>query len=657
MVSSVSARRGDLKINKGSGSVYWYESRPEEGGRYVLNKHAAKSNTVVVNDSMNVRTRVHEYGGGAFGTLPPDLGGTLAVDFKTQQLFHINIDNDPCRVKALTSDALPYRYADFVYSAKYNRIFSVREDHSQSRPSDVVNSIVSIPFETENTGTSEGKSQFPQQTVICEGYDFYSTPRVSADCKYLAWVCWNHPSMPWDKTELWIGRLNGDGSAVREATCLCGNGTSEESIMQPSFSPNSKYLYFISDRRNGFWNLHRYSFESQTIECILEKDVEVGAAQWQFGRKYFDIAENGNVCAIVGKELYVFDETNAVVGTYKAKSDDGVDLAPSDVVSSPLDDNTCFVMAGSETTPSGVYRWNLAENKLSMVSNKVHVPHVEYFSKPKLIEFPTANDKTAFAQLYLPHNPTHETSSATDKPPLLVKIHGGPTSYVSTTFRIDIQYWTSRGFAVADVAYGGSTGFGREFRERLNGNWGIVDVEDCCNCAEYLASEGIVDGQRLAIDGGSAGGFTTLACLTTRKTFRAGTSFYGVADLTALAQDTHKFESRYLDGLVGPYPECKSVYDERSPINHVDGLNCPLLLLQGDEDMIVPLNQATTMKAACDAKKIPCALFVFEGEQHGFRKAENIQNALGYELAFYGAIFGFKTDASDEIEKAVASRL
>ena len=314
-------------------------------------------------------------------------------------------------------------------------------------------------------------------------------------------------------------------------------------------------------------------------------------------------------------------------------------------------------MAGSPTMPSSVYHWNLHENKSTLISEKTIVPHVDYFSKPKLIEFPTSNDETAFAQLYLPKNPKYESVSNDARPPLLIKIHGGPTSYVSTTFRIDIQYWTSRGFAVCDVDYGGSTGHGREYRDRLKNNWGIVDVEDCCNCAEYLAKENIVNRNQLAIDGGSAGGFTTLACLVLRSTFKAGTSLYGVADLTALAKDTHKFESRYLDGLVGQYPDAKDIYTERSPISHVNGLNCPLLLLQGDEDMIVPLNQATAMKKACDSKKIPCALFIFPGEQHGFRKAENIQKALDYELSFYGQIFGFDTDVDDIIKKEVASKL
>ena len=662
VVSGVSSRRGDLQINKFNNQISWYESLPNDGGRYTVLEHdgTTKQNSIIVNDTMNIRTRVHEYGGGSYCTLPPEVTGSLAVDFKTQQLFHININNDRNNVKALTTSKEPFRYADFIYDNNIKSIFSVREDHTNSEPSKVVNTIVSIPFNPTKSNNNEttDTDNYLNQNILCNGYDFFSTPRVSPNSKFLSWICWNHPNMPWDKTELWMGELNEEGTSIINKTCLCGNSGKAESVIQPLFSPDNKYLYFITDGRNGFWNLHRYVIETKTIECVLEKDdVETGGPQWQFGRKFYDICNDGTIHALVGKDLYAIDVENNVIGTYRPKTGTGEELAPSNIVSSIFDSKNCFIFAGSPTTPSGIYHWNLTDNNVTLISEKANVQHVEYFTKPKLIEFPTANDKTAFAQLYLPKNPLYEASSSEARPPLLIKIHGGPTSSVNTTFRIDIQYWTSRGFAVCDVDYGGSTGYGREYRERLNDNWGIVDIEDCCNCAEYLAKENIVNGNQLAIDGGSAGGFTTLACLTLRSTFKAGTSLYGVADLEALARDTHKFESRYLDGLIGPYPQAKDIYDQRSPISNIDGLNCPLLLLQGDEDMIVPLNQATMMKEACDEKKIPCALFVFEGEQHGFRKAENIQKALDYELSFYGQIFGFETDVSDNIKKEVASKL
>jgi dipeptidyl aminopeptidase/acylaminoacyl peptidase len=598
--------------------VYWIERRALDGGRKVVVRYSPDGTIVDVTPSpFNARTRVHEYGGGDFAVL----GETVVfANFADQRLYLQRAGSEP---KSLTP-AGELRYADGVIHPNGDRLFCVREDHSV--PGQTVNTLVSIELDRENSGR-----------VLVSGNDFYSSPRLSPDGSRLAWLMWNHPAMPWDGTELWVGELSPDGS-VNQARAIAGGPA--ESIFQPEWSPGGT-LYFTSDRP-GWWNLYRWT--KNRVEAVCPMAAEFGQPQWVFGGS-----------------LYAFDSESKIICSYskggrsylaQIDTTTGV-LAPLELAYSAISrvqtvNGRAVLIAASATEPTSVVEMNLATRALKVLRRSREVElEPEYFSTPRPLEFSTENGETAHAIFYPPQNRDY-MGHENEKPPLLVMSHGGPTSAASTSLQYSVQYWTSRGLAVLDVNYRGSSGYGRAYRELLKGGWGIVDVDDCVNGARYLAETGQVDGNRLAIRGGSAGGYTTLCALTFRDTFKAGASHYGISDLEALAKDTHKFESRYLDGLIGPYPERRDLYIERSPIYFTERLACPMILFQGLEDKVVPPNQAEMMVEAVRAKGLPVAYLAFEGEQHGFRKAENIKRVLEAELYFYSKIFGFAL--ADDVE-------
>ena len=605
--------------------VYWVEMRPTEGGRGVIVKRDALGVvTDVIPPPYNARTRVHEYGGG--DCVVRD-GTVYFSNFSDQRLYARRGEAAPQAITPIAN----MRYADAIIDEARIRLISVREDHSVAGR-EAVNTLVSLDLAgNETTGQ-----------VLVSGNDFYSSPRISPDGSRLAWLTWNHPNMPWDGTELWTGRFAADGSLESSERVAGGR---EESIFQPEWSPDG-VLYFVSDR-SGWWNLHRVN-AAGTVETVCELQAEFGMPQWGFGLSTYAFESADRiVCAYIENGV----SRLALIDT-RTKKLEPIECSYTDIRFVRASPGQVVMRAGSPTEAASIVKLDLETRTFSVLrrSNNLKID-AAYLSTPRAVEFPTEEGLTAFGFFYPPKNGDYR-APAGELPPLLVESHGGPTAAAATAMSLAIQYWTSRGIAVLDVNYGGSTGFGRAYRERLKDKWGIVDVDDCCNGARHLVGngevDGEVDGKRLMITGGSAGGYTTLCALTFRDTFNAGASHYGVSDAEALAKETHKFESRYLDGLMGPYPEKRQIYAERSPINFTDRLSCPVIFFQGLEDKVVPPNQAETMVEALRKKGIPVAYLPFEGEQHGFRQAKNIKRALDGELYFYSRVLGFELAESVE---------
>jgi dipeptidyl aminopeptidase/acylaminoacyl peptidase len=597
--------------------MYWLEGRPAEGGRYVIVRRTPDGRTEDVTPvGYNVRTTVHEYGGGSY--LVRD-GTVYFSNFSDQRLYRQLPGGQP---EALSPEA-GLRFADYSWDAKRARLICVREDHSTG---EVVNQLVAV------NATASGAGD-----VLVAGNDFYSDPRVSHDGSRLAWLTWNHPNMPWDGTELRVAELRDDGT-VGEAKLIAGGV--EESIFQPEWAADGS-LFFVSDR-TGWWNLYRW--KNGTTEQLTDAEAEFGVPQWVFASRTYAVESPDRiVCSYV-------QDGNWSLATLDTKTRQLTPLdTPYTEIDSPAVAAGKAVFFGASITESwSVVELDLSNGAINMLKRSANVAIDEaYVSVPEPIEYPTSDELTAHAFFYAPRNRDYSAPEG-ERPPLLVICHGGPTGAASSAFNLRIQFWTTRGIAVVDVDYGGSTGFGREYRERLKDKWGIVDIDDCVNAALYLADRGDVDRNRLAIRGGSAGGYTTLAALAFRDIFKAGASYFGVSDLEALALDTHKFESRYLDGLIGPYPERRDLYVERSPIHHMEGFKAPMIVLQGLEDKVVPPNQAEMIIKALREKGVPVASLFFEGEQHGFRQAATIVKALNSELYFYSRIFGF--EASDNTE-------
>jgi dipeptidyl aminopeptidase/acylaminoacyl peptidase len=601
------------QIELGGQAVYWTEGRPAEGGRnVVVRRRPGEDATDLTPAPFNARSRVHEYGGGAFAVA----GGTVYFcNDADQRLYR----RDPGGEPAPLTPAAALRYADMVIDQRRGRIICVREDH-RATGAEAANTLVSIDLERGGEGQ-----------VIASGNDFYSSPRLSPDGSRLAWLAWNHPSMPWDGSELWVAEILADGSPAHAQRVAGGRS---ESIFQPDWSPDG-VLHYASDR-SGWWNLYRWGKAGP--EPLCEIPAEFGKPQWVLGMSTYAFESAGRIICAYAQE-----------GTWHLASLDTAQrrLEPIETPCTEISQvraqpGRVVFIGGSPSEAPAVLELNLSTGKIEVLRRSSRVAiEAGYLSRPQAIEFPTAHGLTARGYFYPPHNGDH-SGPAGERPPLLVTSHGGPTGSASTDLNLSIQFWTTRGIAVLDVDYGGSSGYGRAYRERLNGQWGVVDVDDCANGARYLAERGLVDGRRLAIRGGSAGGYTTLAALTFRDVFQAGASYYGVSDLEALARETHKFESRYLDRLIGPYPEQCDLYRQRSPICHVGRLSCPVIFFQGLEDRVVPPNQAEMMVQALRSKGVPVAYIAFEGEQHGFRRAEHIKRALDAELCFYSRIFGFQ---------------
>jgi len=594
--------------------IYWIEMRPVEGGRNVIVKRDASGECRDLNPQpFNARTRAHEYGGGDY-TIQNSV--VYFSNFADQRLYRVGAEGEP---QPVTREG-DVRYADARVDPIRNRLICVREDHTGG--GEAVSSIASLDLTSTN-----GIGQ-----VLVEGNDFYSSPKLSPDGTHLAWLTWNHPNMPWDGCELWVGEVAEDGTLGSTRWVA---GGAHESIFQPEWSPDG-VLYFSSDR-TGWWNLQRIPANGE-IESVCPFKGELGMPQWVFGMSSYAFAsENLIVCAHIEQGISRLGILDLTTGKLK-----DVDCPFTDIQYLRASNGYAVFRAGSPTEVASISLLNLETGAIETLrrSNDLEV-FPAYFSVPRPLEFPTEAGLTAHGFFYPPQNPDYR-GAANERPPLIVKSHGGPTSAASTALSLMIQYWTSRGFAVLDVNYGGSAGYGRQYRERLEKKWGIVDVDDCVNGARFLANRGEVDPKRLVITGGSAGGYTTLCALTFRKTFKAGASHFGVSDAEALARDTHKFESRYLDGLLGPYPKRRDIYVERSPINFTERLSCPVIFFQGLEDKVVPPDQAVKMVEAIKAKGIPVAYVAFEGEQHGFRQAKNIKRALDGELYFYSRVFGFE---------------
>ncbi|MBP5857346.1 S9 family peptidase [Marivibrio halodurans] len=604
--------------------VYWTEQRPWEMGRTVLVRRGPDGQARDLTPApYNVRTKVHEYGGGAIAV---GLGGAWFVDARDQRLYRA--EGEGGAIHPVTR-ADGTAYADLQVDARRERLIAVAEIPREGQEPE--NRLVAIGFD----GTVE---------TLAEGADFYAMPTLSPEGDRLAWIEWRHPNMPWDGTDCHEAVLDSDGRVVSTRHVA---GARDIAIFQPAYAPDGR-LHYVSDE-SGYWNLYRDGERPEHFKVA----ADFGLPHWQFGMRTYGFVDATTVLtafAVEGEwQLALFDLDARKLNPLSLSGGwcvfDGV----------RCDGNRAVFMAGRRGAPGAAVLLDLAGGRETVLrqASDLKLPE-DAVSIARKVDFPTTlPDGTAaraHGYFYPPANSDFQGPEE-EKPPLIVMSHGGPTGQTTASFALKVQFWTSRGFAVLDVNYGGSTGFGRAYRRRLNGAWGQVDVEDCTAGALHLAEEGLVDPDRLVAVGGSAGGYTTLAALTFRDVFRAGRSSYGIGDLETLARDTHKFESRYLDTLVGPWPEKADLYRARSPIHHIEGLNCPVIFLQGEDDKVVPPNQAEAMVAVLREKGLPVAYILFEGEGHGFRRADSIKRAFEAELSFYAQLFGFEpADAIDPVE-------
>lgn len=591
--------------------IYWNETRPAQAGRCVIVRCQQEKIADMLPAPFSARTRVHEYGGAAFCVAQ---GVIYFSNDGDQRLYRLAPGQAP---QALTPD-INQRYTDIAFDPRRGRILCVAEDHRVA--GEPVNRIVAIHLDDSR-----------EPYTLVSGDDFYAAPCISPDGARLAWLAWNHPDMPWDGTSLWLADIAADGS-LRAKRCVAGGH--DESILQPRFSPNGE-LYFISDRDN-WWNLYR--LHDEVVQALMPMAAEFAAPPWVFGLSTYAFVSDKRLISTFNRQ-----------GNWRlaALDTDSLAFTPiatpfTDISSVAANEKIAVFIGASPIMPPAMVRLNLTTQRYDILhSSNSAIPDESYLSTPQALSYPTSGNKIAHAFYYPPFNQKF-CASEEERPPLLVLSHGGPTSSTSSALNLKIQYWTSRGFAVVDVNYRGSTGYGRQYRHGLDGQWGIADVEDCIAAAQYLIKQQYIDAQRMAIRGGSAGGYTTLCALCFHDFFRAGAVYYGVSNLEALARDTHKFEARYLDRLIGPYPERQDIYRERSPIHHAQQLSSPVIFFQGLEDKVVPPNQTDKMVEALRMKKIPVAYVAFADEAHGFRRAENIERALEAELCFYARLFGFE---------------
>jgi dipeptidyl aminopeptidase/acylaminoacyl peptidase len=613
------------------GATYWVEGRPSEGGRSVVVRGGPGAEpTDVTPEGFNARTTVHEYGGGAYAL---HRGVVFCSNFTDQRVYRQEPGGAPTPITPDSGGR--FRYADGRVTPDGSLLICVRERHEEDG---VVNELVAV--------STDGSREV---SLVVGDRDFFSSPRISPDGTKLAWQTWDLPYLPWDGSELWVADLNEAGVVSGER--LVAGRLAEESVFQPAWSPDG-ILHFASDR-TGWWNLYREI--DGGVGAICPMDAEFGWPQWLFGYSSYAFLDDGRIACIWDR-----DGTQHVA-VLDPRSGELLDLdLPYDAIGDPwiaAEGQTMVFIGASASMPSQVVLLDFLSRSVDVLRESEEITVAAgYLSAPHAIEFPTEGGVTAHAFFYPPANMDFAGPPG-ELPPLMVISHGGPTSSASAEFDLGARYWTSRGFALVDVNYGGSTGYGRAYRERLNGTWGVVDTMDCINAARYLVDRGEVDGGRLLIRGGSAGGYTTLCALTFHDDFAAGASYYGISDLEPFAMPggTHKFESRYEHTLVGPYPEAADLYRARSPIHSVDMISCPMILLQGSEDEVVPPAQSEIMVNALKAKGLPYAYLLFEGEQHGFRKAENIVRSHEAELSFYAQILGF--EPGDAIEPVSIANL
>ncbi|GGX74568.1 peptidase [Pseudoduganella dura] len=596
--------------------ILWLAGRASEAGRSTLLRLVGQRTDELTPLPLNVRSRVHEYGGGAY-----------VADGDTVFFSHA-ADNRLYR-KDGDAQAVPFtaegrqRFADFIVDRARGRLVAVREQHPDDPASHA---------QPENTLCAVGFDG--SETVLAHGHDFYSSPRLSPDGRRLAWLTWDHPRMPWQGTELWLADIAADGTLA--APVLVAGGP-EESVCQPEWSPDGR-LYFVSDR-TGWWNLYRLD---GAIEAICPLEAEFAGPHWTFGNSMYGFISAGEI-ACTWIEQGVSRLGRLVIGSAKLQP-----IANPYQEIRELRTGAGFIalLGGSPTIPAEIARIDLSNGELQVLARSIDtLPDVGYLSVPESISYPGAGGRTAHAFFYPPHN-RDMRAPAGEKPPVIVIGHGGPTGMAASTLKLATQFWTSRGFGVLDVNYGGSTGFGRTYRDALKGQWGVVDVEDCVAGARWLVDAGRADGDRLIIRGSSAGGYTTLCALAFHDVFRLGASYYGVADLQGLDDDSHKFESHYNEYLIAPQPLARQVYLERSPSHHADRLACPMIFFQGLDDKVVPPQQSESMVKALRQRGVPVAYVELEGEGHGFRKAETIVRTLEAELYFYQRMFGLHDAAA-----------
>lgn len=603
--------------------IYWLESRPTEQGRNCIVRQTPDGEVSDVTQfPLSVRTKAHEYGGGHYCVVSGVVYFVIADD---QRIYQLNTRLEQAHPEPLTPEG-PYRYADLHLSEDQSVLLCVREHHTQER-SEPISEVVAIAL--------DGSERI---RVLAGGADFYSNPRLSPDGTELSWLCWRHPHMPWDETECWLADINLNKLQLNNARKIAGGDG--ESLFQPQWSPSGE-LYMVSDR-NNWWNLYRY--RNDQLEPVYEMEAEFGLPQWVFGMSTYGFLDKRTIVCTYSQNgswnLAIIDLA------YQQLTPIECDYSEFDALH--VADERAVFIGGSPTRFAEVALFDGVTTRTLAKANDLELDE-DHIAKPEPITFTTSHGENAHAFLY---QPTHALSDAL--PPLITIAHGGPTGATSTSLNLKIQYWANRGFAVLDVNYRGSTGYGRAYRDRLKGQWGVIDVDDVCAGAQHVANAGVVNPSQLIIKGSSAGGYTVLAALTFRDTFHLGCVLYGIGDLVTLATDTHKFESRYLDSLIGPYPEAEERYQQRSPIHHTESLNCPVIFFQGLEDKVVPPNQAEAMVSALKAKGITTEHITYPGEGHGFRQASTIKQTLENELAFYQAVFNLPTTAvmvSDEAQE------
>ncbi len=601
-------------LRSADGRLYWSENVPARGGEVAVFSYRAGAAAQITPNGANVRTRVHEYGGAPFIAV----GNTIYYSqFSDQRLYELKHGGTPTPLTPPN-----YRYADCIAlpgaADSAAALVCVREDHTD--PAHVRNALVRLPLPVAGAGE-----------LLFDGSDFVAYPRLSPDGRRLAFITWNHPSMPWDGTQLRVADLSAAG--LKPSIVVAGGAA--ESVLEPQWDADGT-LYFISDR-SGFWNL--YADRAGGVRPVWPRAAEFAAPLWQFGQANYALLGDG-------RAVVCFRESGmARLAVLDLKQGTGHELDLPYVEFSHLtriDARHVAAVAGQAKSLASIVSIDIASGKATTLRTAGESPlHGAAISVAVPVDYPSARGRTAHAFYYPPTNPRYRPEPET-LPPLLALVHGGPTSQASPALRSSVQFWTSRGIAVVDVNYGGSSGYGRAYRQLLNGNWGVVDVEDVIAAVRYLVATRRADPLRTAISGGSAGGYTVLVALSTSDVFHAGTDRFGVSDMTALARDTHKFESRYVDSLIGPLPAAQAVYDSRSPLNHLDGFKVPVLVLQGADDPVVPPNQSQRIVDALRARHVPVAYVLYQGESHGFRKPETIINSQQAELSFYGQIFGFR---------------
>ncbi len=603
LIVSESIKLGQVHIDHDT--IYWSESRPSEKGRSVLMSWKNGTTEEILPPSFNARTTVHEYGGGAFTV---SSGKVYFSNLKDQFLYEYPPSNPITNA---------HRFADYIKHPTHEILYAIQEKYLENGTID--NCLVTINLITKEVDE------------IQTGHDFYSSPTVTEHLgeTLLAWLTWDHPNMPWDGSELWVHQQEDKPKVIA--------GGKNESVYGPKWGPDGN-LYYVSDK-SGYWNLYRWDGSQSTP--LYPMEAEFGEAQWIFGSSRFDFIEIENKMQI-GCIYTIKGIDHLAILDPDTKSLTVLDLPYQTYSNLHATSTHLILQAGSPKKPVALIALDPITLKIQVICTSQSVAlDSGYISEAELIEFPTENNLTAFAFYYPPKNQDYEGLSS-ELPPLIVKSHGGPSSHAKSTLNLSYQFWTSRGYGILDVNYGGSTGHGRAYRERLNNNWGVVDIDDCVNAALFLVNKQRVDRNRLIIKGSSAGGYTTLAALTFRDIFKAGTSYYGISDLEALVNDTHKFEAKYLDRLIGLYPERKDLYFERAPIKHVDKLSCPLLFFQGADDKVVLPEQSEMMYQALLKKSVPVAYLLFENEAHGFRMSDTIKKCFKAELYFYSKIFHIK---------------